>query len=203
METPRPASQELAQQDLEIIEDILHGNEARFDELVSRYYRRLYQIAFGVIANAEDAEEVVQDSFVKAFKHLPNFRSTSTFYTWIRQIVLNAARDKYQWLRRRGRQQTVSISDLGFATDDSEHKEDYQVPSEALSPERMFSMDETRRNIEDCFQKLPDAMREVMTLRHLEDMTYEEIAEHLECNLGTVKSRLARGREFLHECIQL
>lgn len=203
VESIKTSSHELAQQDMNIINDIRAGNSGRFDELVLRYNRKLYQIAYGVIGDAEDAEEIVQDAFIKAFKNLDNFRSTSTFYTWIRQIVLNAARDKYQWVRRRGRNQTVSISSVTPTLNETEINEDFQIPTENLSPEHLFMADETQMNIDRCFQKLPESMKDVMILRHLEDMSYEDIATELKCNLGTVKSRLARGREFLMTCLDI
>lgn len=195
-ETPS-SSAELSEQDASVVREILFGNDRAFDQLVIRYHRRLFHVAFGILGNSEDSEEVVQDAFVKAFRNLKSFRADSSFYTWIQRIVVNTARDKFQWLRRRGGLETYSLSGIGSEDSSVQNEEDFQIPSEAYAPDRLLVSQESMARVEEAFRQLPDSMRETMTLRHIDNLSYEEIASILECNVGTVKSRLARGREIL------
>lgn len=195
-ETPL-SSAELSEQDASVVREILSGNDRAFDQLVIRYHRRLFHVAFGILGNSEDSEEVVQDAFVKAFRNLKSFRADSSFYTWIQRIVVNTARDKFQWLRRRGGLETYSLSGIGSEECSVQNEEDFQIPSEAYAPDRLLVSQESMARVEEAFRQLPDSMRETMTLRHIDNLSYEEIASILECNVGTVKSRLARGREIL------
>lgn len=200
MNAQNPTSAELSQQDAAIVREVLAGNETAFDQLVLRYHRRLFQIAYGVMNNAEDAEEVVQDSFVKAFRNLGSFRADSSFYTWIQRITLNTARDRYQYLARRGSKTTFSLSAVDDPNSDI-REEDIQVPSDAYSPEKLFLTTESMDVIEKAFRQLPPPMREALTLRHMDQLSYEEIADVTGANVGTVKSRLARGRDLLHRIL--
>lgn len=197
--TPSSAtSAELSEQDALLVQRVLSGEDGCFDQLVHRYHKRLYHIAYGILGNQEDAEEVVQDAFVKAYRNLKTFRADSSFYTWIQRIVVNTARDKFQWLRRRGSQETYSISAVTDG-DSVVNEEDFQIPSEAYSPDKLLLSQESMSQVDEAFRKLPDSMRETMVLRHIDSLPYDEISTILGCNVGTVKSRLARGREMLYK----
>ena len=177
-----------------LIREFKEGNRERFDELVSTYGPKLYRFAYGLLGNHHDAEEVVQDAFVRAFHALDNFRGDSSFETWMHRITMNLARNKFHWNRRRGDGLTTSISD--DVNENGESKIIF-LPDERMRPDTKLENTEMEKHVMKGLQALPDSLRETMILRHVDDMPYEKIAEQLECKVGTVKSRLARGRELL------
>lgn len=187
--------------DQELVEECRDGSRAAFDLLVDRHSGRLYQVAFGLLGNREDAEEVVQDAFIRAFRSLAGFRGESGFATWINRIVVNLARNRYHWNRRRGSNLNISISDRPHGLDDDRDQEDLKIPDDKLSPEQLIGRAELEQTVLRGFDALPDKLRETLVLRHVEDMSYEKIAAVLACKVGTVKSRLARGREMLRELL--
>jgi RNA polymerase sigma-70 factor (ECF subfamily) len=143
----------------------------------------------------QDAEEVVQDAFVRAYNAMSDFRGDSSLETWLHRITVNLARNKYHWNRRRGDGINISLSDN--REPDEAEAADVDLPDSRLQPGQQMEKDELNANILHAIHYLPKKMRETMVLRHLEDMPYEKIAELLDCRVGTVKSRLARGRELL------
>ena len=182
-------------QDAELIERFTSGDESAFEALVNTHSGKAYQISFGLIGNKLDAEEVVQDAFVKVYKNLTKFRGDSSFTTWLYRIVTNLSRNKYHWHRRRGRNVNVSISN-NFGSD-NEVQSDMEIPDNKLEPSRALENKETGMKLVEAIKKLPEKLKEVIILRHIEDMSYAGIADLLKCELGTVKSRLARAREAL------
>lgn len=181
--------------DKELIERFRSGEESAYEELVTLYASKAYQISFGLLSNRLDAEEVVQDAFIKVHTNLEKFRGDSSFATWLYRIITNLSRNKYHWNRRRGRDVNVSISDRGPYEDDI--KTDMEIPDRDLEPDVLLERMETESTLIGAIEKLPDKLKEVLVLRHLEEMTYSEISDLLKCELGTVKSRLARAREAL------
>ena len=181
--------------DLELIERFKSGDDSAYDELVTLYASKAYQISFGLISNRLDAEEVVQDAFIKVHSNLEKFRGDSSFATWLYRIITNLSRNKYHWNRRRGKGVNVSISDRGRFKDDIQ--QDMDIPDYNLEPDVLLERMETESTLLEAIKKLPDKLREVVILRHIEDMTYAGMADLLGCELGTVKSRLARAREAL------
>ena len=182
-----------------LIADFKEGSRERFDELVKNYTQKLYRLAYGLLGNHHDAEEVVQDSFVRAYRGLDQFRGDSSFETWMHRITLNLARNKFHWNRRRGEGITVSLSDRNDGADESEDPGDMELPDSSYSPDSLMQKVETQSNVVRGMNALPEFLREAMVLRHVKDMSYDQIARILNCPVGTVKSRIARGRELLRE----
>lgn len=182
-----------------LIADFKEGSRECFDELVKAYTQKLYRLAYGLLGNHHDAEEVVQDSFVRAYRGLDKFRGDSSFETWMHRITMNLARNKFHWNRRRGEGITMSLSGQDDFTDDGESSGELELPDTSYSPDRLMQKVETQNNVIRGMNQLPESLREAMLLRHVKDMPYDEIAEILNCPVGTVKSRIARGRELLRE----
>ncbi|MBO4648678.1 MAG: sigma-70 family RNA polymerase sigma factor [Lentisphaeria bacterium] len=182
-----------------LIADFKEGSRERFDELVKTYTQKLYRLAYGLLGNHHDAEEVVQDSFVRAYRGLDQFRGDSSFETWMHRITLNLARNKFHWNRRRGEGITVSLSDRNDGADEGEDPGDMELPDSSYSPDSLMQKVETQSNVVRGMEALPEFLREAMVLRHVKDMSYDQIARILNCPVGTVKSRIARGRELLRE----
>jgi RNA polymerase sigma-70 factor (ECF subfamily) len=180
--------------DTVIIKKFIDGSEVAFDELVKKHSNKAYQVAYGLLGNNHDAEEVVQDAFIKVFKNLKKFRGDSKFTTWLYRIVTNLARNKYHWHRRRGADVNVSISD---SMPGEINSVDMDIPDSKNEPLKILEYAEVEENLKIALNKIPEKLREVIILRHFEEMSYSDIASILNCELGTVKSRLARARDAL------
>lgn len=181
--------------DDEMLARIREGNASAFDDMVIAYSPKLIRVAYGLLGNRQDAEEVVQDAFVRAYNAMSEFRGDSSLETWLHRITVNLARNKYHWNRRRGDGVNISLSES--QEPDQQETADVDLPDSRLQPGQQLENDELNANIINAIYYLPKKMRETIVLRHLEDMPYEKIAELLDCRVGTVKSRLARGRELL------
>lgn len=188
--------------DIELVEQFKAGLAEAFDELMSRYASKMYQTAYGLIGSRQDAEEVVQDTFIRVHRYMRQFRGDASFSTWIYRIAVNLSRNKYHWNHRRGVDRTISLSTKSSFKDSNE-KEEINVLDTKHKPDRIIQEAEGEKGVMEAIDRLPSKLREVMILRHVEDMSYEEISNLLECNLGTVKSRLARAREGLAKVLNL
>ena len=186
----------------QLVESFKAGGTEVFDKLIELYSAKLYQAAYGILGNRQDAEEVVQDTFVRAYKGLNKFRGDASFETWIYRIAVNLSRNKYHWNRRRGSEINLSISQPLVKSDDTLKHEDMDITDKSSGPDSIIEKDEFEKNIAKAFEMLPENLRETMILRHVDDMPYEQIAELLECKVGTVKSRIARGREYLRQILK-
>lgn len=169
------------------------GDVSAFEELVRRYDRNVFRIANHITHNAEDAEDVVQEAFLKAYQNLNRFQEQSKFYTWLVRIAVNEALMK---LRRRRSDKTVSIDQ------DIETEED-TIPREiadwAPNPEQQFKQEELKEILQKTIQGLPPSFRTVFVLRDVEGLSTEETAEALDLSIPAVKSRLLRARLQLRE----
>ena len=179
-----------------LIEAVKNGSQEAFEEIVSRYRQRLYQTAYAILNSHHDAEEVAQDALVKAYRALPNFRGESLLLTWLCRIVINQAHNKYHWNRRRGSEVNLSLSRPPEPGGDQQ-QEDFNIPDIKHTPQRELNNAEINDLIFNEISHLPLSLRETMQLRHFENLPYEEIANRQHCQLGTIKSRLSRGREIL------
>ena len=187
--------------DSELIKSFNSGSESAFDELVRRYSTQMFKVAYGFLRSNEDAEEVVQDTFVKVYKNLKTFRGDSSFSTWLHRILINLARNKYQWNKRRGEQQKISISEKR-QTPDGGDAGDIDFADMTQSPHALTEKNEEDERIMIAIANLPETLRESIVLRHLEDMRYEDIARIMGANIGTVKSRLSRARGALAKVLK-
>jgi len=189
--------------DADVIDRFKNGDRQAFDILVDRYAGKAFQVAYGVLGNREDAEEVAQDAFLRIHRALPNFRGDSEFTTWMYRIALNLARNKYRWNKSRGSQKNISMDAPIENADNDGGGVVFEVPTTKPQPDQQVAFDELENNISTELEKLPDLYREALVMRNLDDMNYEQIATLLGCKLGTIKSRIARARDELRRRLNL
>lgn len=172
-----------------------NGDQAAFDEMVSRYWDRIYSMVHQLLRNQQDAEEVTQDAFIRAHRGLVNFRGDSAFSTWLYQIATNLARNRYWYWWRRKRDKSVSFDAPVGAENDMTLAD--IIPAEVETPDDITVTAEFVSRIGKGMEKLSSKHREILTLRNVKNLSYEEIAEILNISVGTVKSRIARARDSL------
>ena len=176
--------------DQEIVQAVLAGEQHRYAELVERYQGRIVSYVMRMMSNYDDAVDLSQEVFLKAYTALDSYRPQYPFTAWLFRIARNASIDE---LRRR-RMTLVSL-DAPLATEEGEMQRD--IVSDEAGPEVAFLEGEARSEIERAIEDLPDKYREPLVLRHAAEMSYDEISEALELPLGTVKTRIFRAREAL------
>ena len=181
--------------DQELVNRFKGGDQAAFDEMVARYWDRIYGMVNQLLRNSEDAEEVTQDAFIRAHRGLVNFRGDSAFSTWLYQIATNLARNRYWYWWRRKRDKSVSF-DAPVSADNATTLADL-IPAELETPDDITVTQEFIDRIAQGMEKLNAKHREILTLRNIKNLSYEEIADILQISVGTVKSRIARARESL------
>jgi RNA polymerase sigma-70 factor (ECF subfamily) len=189
-------------EDRELVERFKQGDQSAFGRLVEKHSTKAYQIAYGVVANREDAEEVTQDVFVRIHRALAKFRGDAEFTTWMYRIAMNLARNKYRWNKSRGSQRNISIDAPlpGADDDDARH---IDLPETEPTPDEQLQVDELESRALEELYKLPELYREALVLRNIKELSYEEISTLLGCKLGTVKSRIARARDELRKRLGL
>jgi RNA polymerase sigma-70 factor (ECF subfamily) len=175
-------------------------SETAWETLVRRHSSKAYHIAYGVLGNRDDAEEVAQDAFVRIYRALDRFRGDSEFSTWMYRIVVNQARNKYRWNKRRGANLHVSIHK---EIDRPDSNLTLDLPDGKSSPDKAAIFNEWDGEIKQALEQLPEVNREALVLRIVHNMAYEQIAEILQCKVGTVKSRIARAREELRRRLRV
>ena len=175
--------------DSAVVTAFLGGEERAFSELVDRYQTRLLNFIYRTIGDRDRAEDLVQEVFIRVYRHLHRFDRSKKFSTWAYTIASNLAKNE---LRNRSRNPLVLFQTLRGANDDEERP--LQFEDTTARPDDLFRKRHLRELVEDTVAKLPEHHREVFVLRELEGKSYEEIAEITSCNLGTVKSRLNRAR---------
>jgi len=176
--------------DFQLIQRIQNGEQQAFTLLVRKYQNRVANILTRYVRNSGDIADVTQEVFIKVHKSLPSFRGDSAFYTWLYRITVNTAKN---YLTSQGRRPPASDIDA--------MKADNYDGSEALksaeSPESILRSDEIKRVIMDTIDKLPAELKAAITLRELEGMSYDEIANIEDCPIGTVRSRIFRARDAI------
>ncbi len=189
------ASRQMATHDASLIRSFLGGDEAAFAEIMARHQARMFSVAFSMLRNWTDAEEIVQDTFIRAHRGLAKFRGDSSLATWLHRITRNLASNRYWYFFRRRRHETLS---LDFTFNDNKHGTFADlVATDASGPIRDVVAIEFSELVAACMERLGAAQREILTLRNSMDRSYGEIAHELGINVGTVKSRIARARETL------
>jgi len=175
------------------------GDESAFVEIMNRYHNRLFSLSHNLLRNAADAEEIVQDAFIRAHRGLGNFRGDSSLATWLYRIALNLSRNRYWYFFRRRRQDSLSLDHS--LSDDSTATFADLIAAGDDDPARDTTNNEFINLIALCMEKLDAGHREILTMRNVLDLSYEEIARSLRINVGTVKSRIARARENLRKLL--
>lgn len=177
----------------QLVSEAKAGNYAAFEELVNRYEKKIYRLGMNITGNREDAEDVLQDAFLKAFEHLSDFREDSRFYTWITRIAVNEALMK---LRKRKSSKEVGMEDSEDGNGDVQVREfaDWKP-----NPEQQFAQTELEQILQTAVGTLSPGFRTVFYLRDVEGLSTEETAELLDLSVGAVKARLFRARLRLRE----
>ena len=184
----------------QFIERLKQGEASAFETLISDRSGEVYGLLYRLTENREEARDLTQETFLRAFQSIGTFRGDSDLRTWIYRIAINQARNRWRWWRRRRRESTISL--------DSSDVHGSQPLVETLrselvkSPEQQTLAHERERALRKALQSLSRSYRETVILRDIEGFTYEEIAETLGINVGTVKSRLARGRQELRQRLE-
>lgn len=178
-----------------LVDRFKDGDSSAFDEMVSRYWDRIYAVAHQLLRNHQDAEEVTQDAFIRAHRGLVNFRGESAFSTWLYQIATNLARNRYWYWWRRKRDKTVSFDQPVSADNETPFSEVFAAPVE--SPDDITVTQEFVDRVAAGMEKLNKKHREILILRNVKNLSYEEIGTILGISVGTVKSRIARARDNL------
>jgi RNA polymerase sigma-70 factor (ECF subfamily) len=179
--------------ELDFVTRARSGDAEAFNELVRRYERKIYRLAKNITQNDEDAEDVLQETFLKAYEHLGDFQGNSKFYTWLVRIAVNEALMK---LRKRKSDRTVPLDE---PVDTGEETVVREIAVWDEDPEQKFSQEELAKILSDAVQSLKPAFRTVFVLRDIEELSTEETAQALEISVPAVKSRLLRARLQLRE----
>jgi RNA polymerase sigma-70 factor (ECF subfamily) len=179
----------------QFIERLKAGEAAAFDRLVQERSGDIYALLYRLTEDAEEARDLTQETFLRAFQHIGRFRGEADLKTWIYRIAVNQARNRWRWWRRRRRDVTISL-DAG--TGEGEEPLAMRLRDTAsANPEQETLAREREKVLLNALRSLSQSYRETVILRDIEGLSYEEIAQTLEISIGTVKSRLARGRDEL------
>lgn len=172
------------------------GDREAFDQLVRQSQARIFNTAYRLLGNYEDARDATQDAFIRAYRAIKKFKGDASFYTWLYRIAINLCYKRLKSKHYRQRQWTVSL-DEPILTKKGEVLR--SIASHAISPREALERKETQQEIQSVINSLAKRYRTVIVLRDIEDLSYREIAQILRCSVGTVKSRLHRARSLLRE----
>lgn len=176
--------------DLRLVKRVQQGDKTAFDALVLKYQSRIVNLVSRFVRNQADALDVTQDTFLKAYRALPNFRGDSAFYTWLYRIAVNTAKNYLAVQARRSADKEQDFSEI-------EQIEGNDALKEYATPEHLLLRDEIQATVIATIEDLPEDLRMAITLREIEGLRYEEIATVMDCPIGTVRSRIFRAREAI------
>ncbi|MGL4251845.1 MAG: RNA polymerase sigma factor RpoE [Aeromonas sp.] len=176
--------------DEQLVERVQHGDKAAFNLLVKKYQQKVVNLVARYVSNPGDVPDVAQEAFIKAYRALPTFRGESAFYTWLYRIAVNTAKNYLTSLGRRPPSSDVEA-------DEADSYGGGEALQEVSTPENMALTDEIKRTVFSAIEALPEDLRTAITLRELEGLSYEEIAEIMDSPVGTVRSRIFRAREAI------
>jgi RNA polymerase sigma-70 factor (ECF subfamily) len=192
--SPERTAEIAGQEDLRLVESLREGSERGYEELLTRFQQPVYILALRLLDDQSEAFDVVQEVFLKVFRNIGNFRGQSTLKTWIYRITVNEAHNARRWFFRHRRREV----DLDTNPEETRNWKEI-IPDNSRSPFDVASAREQHVMIESALERINPIFREAVVLRDITDLSYEEIAEVLGISLGTVKSRILRGREALRE----
>jgi len=190
-EQAAPVEKPVETQETELVARARQGDLTAYDELVRRYQERIYATVYHMTANHEDANDLAQEAFIKAFHALKSFKGGSSFYTWVYRIAVNKT---INFLKQRKNRAQMSLDDLDFNV---EHDPDLVALISDKTPRRDIDLLELQEKLNVAMQKLSEPHRLVVTLHDVQGMSHEEIAKVMDCNIGTVRSRLFYARQQL------
>ena len=181
--------------DFQLVQQTVDGDQKAFELLVIKYQRRIERLIGRMVRDVDLVEDIAQETFIRAYRALHQFRGDAQFYTWLYRIAVNTAKKALVDMKR---DPTISESALRPGSDDDD--ETYRPGNEPISdetPETVLAAAEIARAVEAAMEALPAELRQAVTLREIEGMSYEEIAEVMNCPIGTVRSRIFRAREAI------
>lgn len=176
-----------------LVERVQAGDKRAFDTLVAKYQRRLMRLVSRLVHNPAEAEDVVQETFIKAYRALRHFRGDAAFYTWLYRIGINTAKNFLATQGRRTPTFTESLSDQADNVDDGD------IPRDINTPESMLATKQIAQTVNAAMDTLPTELRVAIVLREIEGLSYEDISAIMHCPIGTVRSRIFRAREAIAE----
>jgi len=174
-----------------LVERVQRGDKQAFGLLVAKYQRKLIRLLSRMIRDPAEVEDVAQEAFIKAYRALPGFRGESAFYTWLYRIGINTAKNYLAGQRRRAPTST------DFDSEEAESFEDGDQLRDNNTPERILMSKEIGNTVDAAMSELPEDLRSAIMLREIEGLSYEEIAQIMDCPIGTVRSRIFRAREAI------
>ena len=178
--------------DQELVKRVQKGDQAAFDMLFARYQSKILNLISRYVRDSEEVRDVAQEAFIKAYRALPRFRGDSAFYTWLYRIAINTAKNHLVSRSRRPPSSDVDI-------ENADYRDDADILRVSEDPESALARDQLRATIDQALVDLPDDLRSALTLREFDGLSYEQIADILECPVGTVRSRIFRAREFVDQ----
>lgn len=179
--------------DQQLVERAQRGEKHAFELLVSKYQRKLARLLSRFIRDATEVEDVTQEAFIKAYRALPSFRGDSAFYTWLYRIGINTAKN---YLVAMGRRAPTTTE---FDSEEAESFEDGDQLRDLNTPENLLMSKQVAETVNETLAELPEELRTAITLREIEGLSYEDIANIMNCPIGTVRSRIFRAREAIAE----
>ena len=188
---PAPAPPPAPVEEMDLVKRARRGDLAAYDDLVRRYQERIYATVYHMTANHEDANDLAQEAFIKAFQALRSFKGGSSFYTWVYRIAVNKT---INFLKQRRNKGQMSLDDLDF---NAEHDPDLVALISDKTPRREVGLAELQEKLNAAMQKLSEPHRLAVTLHDVQGLSHEEIAKIMDCNVGTVRSRLFYARQQL------
>lgn len=184
-----------ARSDLELVRLVQQGNKHSFDLLVIKYQGRVLALTQRFVKDASEAQDVAQEAFIRAYRAIKNFRGDSAFYTWLYRIAVNTAKN-YLLARKRRPQADVNLDD------EEQYSDDIEALQDTETPETQLARDQLKQAIDDVIASMSEELRKAICLREFEGRSYEEIAEILDCPIGTVRSRIFRARELIDDKVK-
>ncbi|MGH1371817.1 MAG: RNA polymerase sigma factor RpoE [Cellvibrionaceae bacterium] len=187
-------AQRAPETDQQLVERVQKGDKRAFDLLVLKYQHKMVSVVGRYIHDSHEVYDVVQEAFIKAYRALGNFRGDSQFYTWLYRIAINTAKN---YLVSRGRRPPATDVDV----EDAEYYSGSDLLKDVDTPESNLFRDELKAEVDSAIKELPEDLRTAVTLREMEGLSYEEIADVMGCPVGTVRSRIFRARDAIDKRI--
>jgi len=179
--------------DAQLVERVQQGDQKAFELLVVKYERRVQRLLSRLVRDPAEIEDVTQEAFIKAYRALPQFRGESAFYTWLYRIAINTAKN---YLAAKGRRPNT-VGEFQNSDDDGEFFDAIDVVEDNNTPDALMHSRQVGEALNAAIDELPEDLRSAITLREIEGLSYEEIAEAMGCPIGTVRSRIFRAREAI------
>ena len=176
--------------DAELVKRVQAGDSAAFDILVQKYQHKVVNLVGRFVSDHSECQDIAQDAFIKAYRAIGNFRGDSQFYTWLYRIAANTAKNHLASRARKSPAYSVDV-------EDAEHFEGESRLKDIDNPESLLLTDEIRATIYTAIERLPEDLKSAITLREIDGLSYEEIAEVMDCPIGTVRSRIFRARDVI------